>query len=281
VVFIFRKNTGFKMSHIIPFQFNTTSIRVITTDDGETLFVAKDIAEALGYANTASAITNHCKKAKATHEYKVSYTHTLHPQTKLIPESDVYRLAMKSELPTAEPFQDWLADEVIPTIRKTGGYQAKQNKSLPPMNEAAQAAVIFADYLRLPESGKLLLLNTVNESYGSPMLLPSYGVDSPPSEMRGNSSMPVASATELLSEHGVELSTIVFNKLLVEHGIIEMLTRKSTGKKTKNYKSVTKLGLEYGKNDTSPSNSKETQPHWYIHKFRELLDLVFIHSVVD
>jgi len=267
------------MSHLIPFQFNTTSIRVITTDNGETLFVAKDVADALGYANTASAITTHCRKAKTTRDYKVSDTRTLHPQTKLIPESDVYRLAMKSELPTAEPFQDWLADEVIPTIRKTGSYQANQNKSLPPMNEAAQAAIIFADYLRLPESGKLLLLNTVNDSYGSPMLLPTYGVDAPPSEMYNNSSMPTSSATALLQEYGVGMSAISFNKLLIEHGLLETLTRKSTGNKTKSYKSVTQLGLEYGKNDTDKNNPNETQPHWYIHRFSELLDLVMSHSI--
>ena len=157
--------------------------------------------------------------------------------------------------------------------------QPSRTTHLPPMGEAAQAAIIFADYLRLPESGKLLLLNTVNESYGSPMQLPTYGVDAPPSEMHGNSSKPTNSATALLIEHGVGMSAIVFNKLLIEHGLLETLTRKSTGNKTKSYKSVTKLGLEYGKNDTDKASPNETQPHWYIHQFSELLDLVLSDSL--
>lgn len=43
---------------------------------------------------------------------------TLDPQTKLIPESDVYRLVMRSKLPSAERFQDWVVEEVLPTLRQ-------------------------------------------------------------------------------------------------------------------------------------------------------------------
>lgn len=150
----------------------------------------------------------------------------------------------------------------------------QEHVSLPPMPEAAQAAIIFADYLRLSESGKLSLLDTVNVRYGSPMVLPSYAVDAPPSEMLIGSSMPVSSATELLKEHDAGISAIAFNRLLESQGFIETLTRKSSGTKPKRYKSVTKKGLEFGKNDTDKNNPKETQPHWYIHKFAELLDLI-------
>ena len=126
------------MSNLIPFQFNTSSIRVVTTDDGEILFVARDVAVALGYANAPDAVSKHCKKAKSLKELGCA-KHAPHAnqelakldlQTKLIPESDVYRLTLRSKLESAETFQDWLVEEVIPSIRKTGGYSVQPPKEL-------------------------------------------------------------------------------------------------------------------------------------------------------
>jgi len=262
------------MSQLIPFQFNTTSIRVITTDDGETLFVAKDVAEALGYADTKRTITLNCKKSKLANEVKGGVNNTLHPQTKLIPESDVYRLAMKSELPTAEPFQDWLADEVLPSIRKTGSYAHNQQAQLPSFADAVAGVEAVANYLRLSESGRIAFIKPVIEQYGVAIQLPVYAVDAPPS-LSTESSMPTKSVTALLREHGSNygFSAVAFNKHLESLGLVETLMRKSL-KGEKQYKSVTTKGLEFGKNLTSPNNPKETQPHWYIHRFSELFDLV-------
>ncbi len=116
------------MSQLIPFSFNKNNIRVIQDEQGEPWFVAKDVAAALGYADSAKAVAAHCKKAKSLKDIgwvnHPPYTNQqLDLQTKMLPESDVYRLVMRSKLDSAEAFQDWLADEVIPSIRKTGGYQ--------------------------------------------------------------------------------------------------------------------------------------------------------------
>jgi prophage antirepressor-like protein len=116
------------MSQLIPFNFNQHAIRVIKDAEGEPWFVAKDVATGLGYSNTNKAISDHCKKAKSLNDIGVTirYPYTnqqLDLQTKVIPESDVYRLVMRSKLESAEAFQDWLVDEVLPSIRKTGGYQ--------------------------------------------------------------------------------------------------------------------------------------------------------------
>jgi hypothetical protein len=62
-------------------------------------------------------------------ELKVGETPTLHPQTKLIPESDLYRLTLKSQLDSAERFQDWISEEVLPSIRKTGAYHIGQTQT--------------------------------------------------------------------------------------------------------------------------------------------------------
>jgi prophage antirepressor-like protein len=101
--------------------FNNTQfgeIRTLTVDD-EPLFVASDIARALGYKNTSKAIKDHCKgvtKRSILDNQGVSHS------TNTIKEGDVYRLIIKSKLPEAAKFETWVCDDVIPTIRKTGGY---------------------------------------------------------------------------------------------------------------------------------------------------------------
>lgn len=94
-------------------------VRVAGTNE-EPLFCAKDVATALGYSDTADAIQRHCKSGKKVfcpHKNGMGGTNMVY-----IPEKDVYRLIMRSNLPNAEQFQDWVCDEVLPSIRKHGGY---------------------------------------------------------------------------------------------------------------------------------------------------------------
>lgn len=94
-------------------------VRVAGTSE-EPLFCAKDVAIALGYSDTSDAISRHCKsgeKVFCPHANGVGGTNMIY-----IPEKDVYRLIMRSNLPNAEQFQDWVCDEVLPSIRKHGIY---------------------------------------------------------------------------------------------------------------------------------------------------------------
>ncbi len=102
-------------------------VRVVMKD-GDPWFVAKDVAEALGYVIPKKAVADHCRKAEI---FKGSDLDPLGDFNNLptsprgfyiIPEADVYRLAMRSNLPSAEAFQDWICEDVIPSIRKTGAY---------------------------------------------------------------------------------------------------------------------------------------------------------------
>ena len=93
------------------------SIRTVKDGD-RVLFVANDIAKALGYISQKDAVSRHCKGA-----LKRRYlTEGGEQELKVIPEGDIYRLIVKSKLPSAEEFESWVFDEVLPTIRKTGGY---------------------------------------------------------------------------------------------------------------------------------------------------------------
>ena len=93
------------------------NVRIVNLDE-TVLFCASDVALALGYSNPRDAIYRHCKGV-VKHD---TPTKSGIQSISFIPEGDVYRLIVRSKLPTAEKFEKWLFDEIIPTIRKTGGY---------------------------------------------------------------------------------------------------------------------------------------------------------------
>lgn len=90
--------------------------------DGKPYFLARDIASALGYVDTAQAVRNHCKGVVEM----TTPSNGGNQIAKFIPEGDIYRLIIRSNLPKAEQFEKWVFDEVIPQIRKTGGYNLPQ-----------------------------------------------------------------------------------------------------------------------------------------------------------
>lgn len=91
------------------------------TKNGDPWFVAKDVAEALGYSDTTQAVRKHTKGGVEITLPSKGGNQT----TKIIPEQDLYRLILKSHKPEAEPFQDWVTEEVLPSIRKTGNYSVE------------------------------------------------------------------------------------------------------------------------------------------------------------
>lgn len=92
--------------------------------DGKPYFVANDVARALGYATPKDAVSRHCKGA-----LKRRYlTEGGKQDMKIIPEGDMYRLITHSKLESAERFESWVFDEVLPTLRKTGSYEMPKKK---------------------------------------------------------------------------------------------------------------------------------------------------------
>mgnify|MGYP002523782618 CR=1 FL=1 len=100
--------------------FNSEEFGEIRTAEinGKPYFVANDVAKALGYKRPADAVTAHCK-GSVKHRY---LTEGGEQELKVIPEGDLYRLIMGSRLPSAEKFESWVMDEVLPAIRSHGLY---------------------------------------------------------------------------------------------------------------------------------------------------------------
>ena len=104
--------------------FNSKELGDIRTTeiDGKPYFVANDVARALGYKRPADAVTAHCK-GSVKHRY---LTDGGEQELKVIPEGDIYRLTVRSKLPSAEKFEKWVFDEVIPSIHQYGAYMTEQ-----------------------------------------------------------------------------------------------------------------------------------------------------------
>ena len=111
------------MNQVIPFAFDGKEIRVIRDENGEPLFVGKDICEALGYSNPNKAMSDHCKGV--TKRFTLQTDGGVQ-QVRVLTEGDMYRLMTKSKLESAERFEALVFDEILPTIRKTGKYEAQQ-----------------------------------------------------------------------------------------------------------------------------------------------------------
>lgn len=92
--------------------------------EGEPWFVGKDIAEALGYADTAAALKKHVddEDKKLFKADDLPTLKTSNYGAYLINESGLYSLMLKSKLPGAKKFKRWVTSEVLPSIRKTGAY---------------------------------------------------------------------------------------------------------------------------------------------------------------
>lgn len=88
--------------------------------DGKPYFVGADVAKALGYKDTVNALKQHCRGVVKHH---LIDSLGRKQEASFITEGDLYRLIMKSKLPSAEKFESWVMDEVLPAIRKTGSYQ--------------------------------------------------------------------------------------------------------------------------------------------------------------
>jgi prophage antirepressor-like protein len=124
------------------FNFNSIQVRAFADANGEPWFLANDVCEVLGYANPRDAIAKHCREAGVLKqdtplECDVAKRDTtskarLSQEMTYINEGNLYRLIVKSRKPEAQAFEQKLMEEILPTIRKTGGYgQAQPAAELP------------------------------------------------------------------------------------------------------------------------------------------------------
>lgn len=136
-----------KIQEFFSEQFGT--IRTVNLD-GVIFFYGIDIAKALGYSNASKAVTTHCKRivTKVLETSNSQNGKTVKGKVSLISKSDIYRLIVKSKLESADQFESWIFDEILPRIESTGAYieegreEEMVQKYFPSFSKEAQTIMV-------------------------------------------------------------------------------------------------------------------------------------------
>lgn len=141
---------------------------------GKVWFCGKDVALALGYKDTVNALKNHCKEGGVVKYHPVKDNMNRQQEAKFITEGNVYRLITHSKLPSAEKFESWIFDEVLPTIRKTGSYvTVSENPNVALVTITPEMA---EEMLKKNDNNRKLNQAAVNR-IASDMLMGNYAVN--------------------------------------------------------------------------------------------------------
>ena len=270
------------MNDLTLFQFENAPIRTVLDDDGNPLFVGKDICDVLGYTNHNNAMTDHCRGVAKTRPLQTAGGKQ---NFRVLDEYDVLRLILRSHLPTAQRFERWVMEEVLPTIRRTGSYAMQQALPAPapapiplhlsiPDIQVAEFLNSMSTMLALTPNKKQAVfssyLNLFDATRG--ILLP----DLAPKKTTPAEATPHATATVLLAERGITVSTVQFNHQATVLGLLEpKQSAHSVGSKNGKplpYHHVTVKGLAFGVNH--PMSRDATRPVWYRETFSEMLELL-------
>jgi prophage antirepressor-like protein len=133
-------------------------IRTMTNESGETFFVGKDVAEALGYKNPSNALQVHVdEEDKTSYLIQVSGSN-YKANTLMLNESGLYSLVLSSKLPQAKVFKHWVTSEVLPQIRKTGRYELlpKEVKRLAAQADYCQQVLLSVNCMTMTQVAKEL-----------------------------------------------------------------------------------------------------------------------------
>lgn len=190
-------------NNVLDFNFEGHDVRAIAID-GEPWFVGKDVAEALGYKDVNHAISNRVDKEDKVNSKTQGQNVPEFGQrgTWLINESGLYSLILSSKLDSAKRFKRWVTSEVLPSIRKNGGYiYGQENMS---EDELLSRALILAN-------SRILSLESKNEQ-----------LEEEKQDVTFLSELFVGSkdrwlTTEIANYYG--MSAVKFNKLLFMIGL--------------------------------------------------------------
>lgn len=175
-------------------------IRTVDNENGKVLFCGSDVAKALGYAIPSKAVNTHCthpSKMESRVKTAVKSDGTPAFQTIemiFIPEGDVYRLITHSKLPTAEQFESWVFDEVLPTIRRHGAYMT--DKTLEQALTSPDFLIKLATELKNENEKRMSLETKVEQD--KPKVLFAEAVET------AKTSILIGDLAKILKQNGIE-----------------------------------------------------------------------------
>nr|DAO73586.1 MAG TPA: repressor domain protein [Caudoviricetes sp.] len=169
-------------NEIQKFDFRGTSLRTLTDEAGEPWFVAKDVCDILGHSNVSMALD------RLDDDERSKFNLGRQGETNIVNEAGLYVLVLGSRKPEAHEFQRWVTHEVLPSIRKHGGYMAGQERMTPEQMALAsmrwlQSKVDEQAKQLKAQEGKVLFANAVETARTSILvgdfakILKSNGID--------------------------------------------------------------------------------------------------------
>lgn len=250
------------MYPIVAFDYKESKVRTLVKD-GKPWFNGKDVALALGYSNTNRAIRTHVRaKHIKTHEELIEnqkelspYQNGIDPRSLYISEPGVYSLVMRSQLESAEEFQDWVTDVVLPSLRETGSYAIDQPAPKPGLS--LEQLLDLAEYganasLKAgvdPAMTQQLILSGIQHVYPEsvPLLSPLVQAISESNPLQGKT-FTVTEIKDMVKRAlpDIKLSARKVNLKLLEQGYQSVVTRvKSTGEEVIDYYVPTEKGKPF------------------------------------
>ncbi len=166
-------------------------IRTVEKND-VVYFAGSDVAKALGYAIPHKAVQTHCKGVL---KWNIP-TDSGNQDVLFITEGDVYRLIMRSKLPSAERFESWVMDEVLPSIRKNGGYIAGQETMTD--DELLAKALMVANN-KIAERDRIIEHQKAKIEYDRPKTIFADAVAT------SNTSILVGDLAKIICQSGVQI----------------------------------------------------------------------------
>lgn len=203
------ENALMPQNGVVPFQNETLNCTVrAVVKDGEPWFVAKDVCDALGYGNSREALSKHVRdKWKG-----VTIRDTLGgtQQLSIINEAGLFALVMKSKMPKAVEFQDWVCEEVLPSIRKHGSYATEAK--LEEMLADPDTMILTLQALKTEREKRKAL--EVKAAEDSPKVLFTDAV------MTSNSSISIRELARFLHQNHIDIGQNRLFRQLREEGYL-------------------------------------------------------------
>ena len=150
-------------NEIQQFDFKGASLRTLTDKAGEPWFVAKDVCDILGHSNVSMALD------RLDDDERSKFNLGRQGETNIVNEAGLYVLVLGSRKPEAHEFQRWVTHEVLPSIRRHGGYMAGQERMTPEQMALAslkwlQSKVDEQARQLKAQEGKVLFANAVESA---------------------------------------------------------------------------------------------------------------------
>ena len=199
--------------NLINFNYNNNIVRTQVTDDGEPLFCANDVCAILGYSNARDAVATHVDTNYDVVKRDVIDSMGRTQSTTFLTESGLYALIFGSKLESAKEFKRWVTSEVLPSIRKTGRYEApKATLTTIPLKDLVEVTKLVLEPAGIEGNQLALALDKVVKNKTGESALALSGV-----QLKAPQQEHLATPSELGKQVG--LSGQKINKILEEAGL--------------------------------------------------------------